>query len=1051
MQFFEQFTRQWLSAIEHERVEFAAQLVESHYPDEFVVDALRQADDKTVQVFNFEFQDHLCADPYQVFRHVLLTYGQEFGDDLIEQKISELTYSLHTEALLNWYRGNLYFREAPLIFEEISYELDELKNGLLALLDALSELRPFLLLLKRVNSAPSAILEFLSLLLDHQHASKRWMIAAFFSQRKGVKAAQQKPIWLSCLRAYERKGAVIPLHRQSDTRQSVEWQRASALKTFDEQYMMLMMAAEMFAFADVIEISDQIRSKYSDLRSGRLRFLKAYSLLMLGDLDDAAQEFAKVQNRLQATNDQNLFTASHFWQAICFTQLSYERYARAAQEQCEKLAIESMNARWYAMSQFISFYIDDHLAPHRVNEPYLLMVIHLLKVRGYRNHQIKLLTQLNSDAMADSDQGIHSQLENCKIALRYARTIKNCYAMSQVLQTIGNLRLRLGNHTQTQRLFELSLSVLERYRSDAQLAQVLNSLGYSLVGQEDFKRAWSYHDQALQLLLKERNYTEFSLTLYNFAWLYFQSGNLQRSLDAVNDLIQLMHIRHVESAAWLNLNDLCVFKGWLHTVLNQPIQARHCELRISQDYQHLRQSTLGKVVHAMLQARLAMFELRHQVALECTERAEQLLSCAHDLDTYTRLVVQLDLGLLLRALDKTDAADQLFSALRKQTHDLKLNTLAQRVSRAVLGFSPAVELMLPPITQPYYLLFELAKRDTDITNVQRELADLQQTNRLAELSSNTTDTNRFLKRFVDVLDRRIPANDIGVLIWRLSDEPFEDIAHSNGVSAERLDDWRNRLTNANGRVMQSLDPPNEAMMAWSLKMTTAAESWLVLAGSSQQVEIWNTSLISMIAQQLGLVLDRRLRESYLEYRNKTDLLTGALNRAGIFEQLKKHFQVMKRKPEQPFSLCYFDLDHFKYFNDRFGHELGDRLLTSLVSMVNHELRGSDDLGRIGGDEFIIMMRDTDQASAYALVERLRLSIAQPQWWLKLLVNDSSQAENPIPQQEWLSASFGLVTMTSWPEVGLERIELVAHSDKAMYEAKSQGKNCIVVRNYQTST
>jgi diguanylate cyclase (GGDEF)-like protein len=233
-------------------------------------------------------------------------------------------------------------------------------------------------------------------------------------------------------------------------------------------------------------------------------------------------------------------------------------------------------------------------------------------------------------------------------------------------------------------------------------------------------------------------------------------------------------------------------------------------------------------------------------------------------------------------------------------------------------------------------------------------------------------------------------------------------------------------------------------------MGAADVSWLVISGDTHQQAVWNESLMRLVAQQLGLILDRRLREAFLEHRNKTDLLTGVINRAGIYERLKKIFAQLKRQPTQSFALCYFDLDHFKYFNDQFGHELGDRVLENLVACIENQLRGGDELGRIGGDEFIILLRDSGAAEAKPLLERLRIAIASPDWWLPLLTDQDHYKSNPVPESEWISASFGVVVIDQWPTGGVNEIDLLAQGDAAMYEAKGSGRNCIVIRDYKVT-
>lgn len=100
-----------------------------------------------------------------------------------------------------------------------------------------------------------------------------------------------------------------------------------------------------------------------------------------------------------------------------------------------------------------------------------------------------------------------------------------------------------------------------------------------------------------------------------------------------------------------------------------------------------------------------------------------------------------------------------------------------------------------------------------------------------------------------------------------------------------------------------------------------------------------------------------------------DPLTGALTRGGFFRRAEKAVAIAKRRRE-PLALVMLDLDHFKDINDNHGHLVGDTVLTSLVSFLKLNLRASDDVGRYGGEEFVLLLRDITATDAQQLVSRL---------------------------------------------------------------------------------
>ncbi len=176
---------------------------------------------------------------------------------------------------------------------------------------------------------------------------------------------------------------------------------------------------------------------------------------------------------------------------------------------------------------------------------------------------------------------------------------------------------------------------------------------------------------------------------------------------------------------------------------------------------------------------------------------------------------------------------------------------------------------------------------------------------------------------------------------------------------------------------------------------------------------------------------RRAREAALRLA-RYDPLTGLYNRAHFFASMERELRLAERAG-RGFAVLMLDLDGLKPVNDTFGHHYGDRLLQGVTEVIQHSVRATDTPARYGGDEFVILLPDTDAGGAYVVGEKLRKDIAA----LSIRVNDRSVRT---------SVSVGLV---AYPEDGATVEELMAAVDAALYEAKRSGKDRIV--GYTTRT
>ena len=170
-----------------------------------------------------------------------------------------------------------------------------------------------------------------------------------------------------------------------------------------------------------------------------------------------------------------------------------------------------------------------------------------------------------------------------------------------------------------------------------------------------------------------------------------------------------------------------------------------------------------------------------------------------------------------------------------------------------------------------------------------------------------------------------------------------------------------------------------------------------------------------------------IEKSEYEKSSRTDPLTGCLNRAGFGSVLLRE-QENLTKNGSPVSFVLLDIDHFKYVNDTYGHNVGDEVLVNLTKLIQGKIRNSDSLVRWGGEEFVILCGETPIQNAQFLAEKLRVAIEKTQL---------------IPQQQ-ITCSFGISEMVQ----GEDPKRLFERADKALYASKEGGRNRVTSATYR---
>ena len=184
------------------------------------------------------------------------------------------------------------------------------------------------------------------------------------------------------------------------------------------------------------------------------------------------------------------------------------------------------------------------------------------------------------------------------------------------------------------------------------------------------------------------------------------------------------------------------------------------------------------------------------------------------------------------------------------------------------------------------------------------------------------------------------------------------------------------------------------------------------------LELNNINLEKKVEQRTQ-ELKKLLEE--LEALSLTDSLTGLANRRAFEQRLKMEWQRATRY-EHPLTVMLIDVDHFKRFNDDFGHQTGDHVLAQVGAILQQAVRTTDLACRYGGEEFVIILPDTPMDDALPIAHRIREQVADHRW-----------------EARQVTVSVGVAQLNQHKTPN----QLVSDADQALYEAKAAGRNQVI--------
>jgi diguanylate cyclase (GGDEF)-like protein len=293
----------------------------------------------------------------------------------------------------------------------------------------------------------------------------------------------------------------------------------------------------------------------------------------------------------------------------------------------------------------------------------------------------------------------------------------------------------------------------------------------------------------------------------------------------------------------------------------------------------------------------------------------------------------------------------------------------------------------------------------------------------------------------DALQRlRSESFSVVISVWQMPDIQGVELARRVRASSapgapyvilvstiESLDDWR---TGFESGVDDYLVKPIESKDLFA-RLYVAER--MIRAKASIGSELAELSRVKADLERLTLLHARTTEDvgrfcRDLEFANVqlkalsiTDSLTGLKHHREFQERLEDEVHRAKRY-DLPLSLIMLDVDHFKPFNDAYGHPAGDEVLRRLAKVLERQARETDIIARYGGEEFAIILGNTDREQAVTAAERLRAAVSEESW----------------PHRR-ITVSMGVSTLASAVKM---HQDLIAEADKALYASKSSGRNCI---------
>lgn len=1006
-------------------------------------------------------------DPYHPFLSFLKEYlaplSVEEQNAFLEQAA---VYQVQREIFSHYYTSGKARRSEEVITDELQYEKKCMLDGLRSQLAAVSADTALVFLIEDLQHAAAATLDLIRHLCSKQQDGRILLICTLRGVG-GFDDQEQGNHWQDFIDYVQRETTLLELYAGEEY--DTPGTETSLTLADGEMEQLLVRLQNAFLFLALEECREMGTKLLNTVMGGESGLQEGdYSALVrivgdayryLRDYENALIYYNLLLSAAQDTNDRLQLVDAYRRISITHHRKANPEDALRFAHQSLKLALETGDETRIFYSYLNMFLVQERFT--RESEEAQTDIFYNLEKLAQKLEMYNQLAHcygiISTFAARDpkSREDIEEKLIYCDLMINIARRYGNENRLSAAYHNKGMLHSGMGQHDQALEFYRQGEQIRLRLGNKLEIIRIFNGLGYGYYMAEDYRNAHSYYMRSLKLLRDIRNYDEIALTLYNLAHVYLATFHNEHAISCLEHVLQLMHILRMKNLPFHTLQEIytvtCIAYLKSGSLLDAYRYYKRC--RVNQDSANPEEAYYKKLLQALLCTEEEQYP-------EAEKHFQQARSQVEDGSSNLRRLLPrfyYEYGLLYRKQGKKEQAAELFSQgstvageLGYGYHQQSLEAARDSEAEHARSFDyPEEEMELEP-------LIEIARQQATMTRLHRKVAEINFLNNLLNIIHRERDVEHFIQQSISLINAN-SLTELSFLLFRSGQE--WKLVHSN-LEPVDLDFSVEELVAKLGRNRQEklllnlhkdprvrrIAPSLRSLIYLPLLREDQLSGCLLFASRNEGITLNEEDLriLALASKHFDLALQLKQANERLHRLATTDGLTGLYNRQELLKHLEAELLRLERINEPERAVCtllFMDLDNFKYYNDTFGHDIGDLILVQFAEVLRATTRQIDVIARFGGDEFLALLVETAPLDGERVARRVHTRLEEEDYFRSQI---EAQLGNKIriPARSRFGCSIGLIACR--PGNKLKSEELIKKADEALYKAKQAGKNCIKV-------
>ena len=756
-------------------------------------------------------------------------------------------------------------------------------------------------------------------------------------------------------------------------------------------------------------------------------------------------------NDLIDEQDEDEFTSTaYYYLARAFSAKKaislINKYCALAKKCYEK----DENNKYRALNAMLDFYYSKTTNSEDMVAKYQ-EALRLLEMQGYTNNYISLSVSVPWKLMNDVNAraAIDEGIDKC---LSLADKIDNQHLVSTACHWKGIICSHYGEINEALEWYDKCNEIRTKIGEIGPLLNIRNGLCYDSMCRAVYKRAYDLENGIVENLYNISDFSTVTDTLKNLSYALFYSRHFSEAYEVFNlisKFLQIFNMDDFSNNSFLpTINDMLLFKSIIDFDMGDFIHARVNHANIMQNVETVTKEDLPFIylIEAVLHADEKDLVSAEILFEKCIIAFKQIKSkMAHKI-----VFAYYEFAVCLHRMGYTNAAEKYMQLGFNVAVENGFEYFTKKSDRviSVQQYIDGVE-QFEPLKIDLAHLDEKAEKEQLLNLLHKRIHDYQFINKLKTSYIENLNIKKYLQTVL---------MDIGE--YTLADEIYFGAKDENGYKTYEFYSHRGEQTfteeiweklfksSRKSEIAQLVHKEKFNCFFGNISYADYTFGLIIIPSDKNPftADVVNTINIALSSIQSQVVIYKQ--EEHLMIMSSTDQLSRLKNRHAFQECISLESERIRRYQQRKdtviqMAVGFIDLDNFKYYNDTFGHNVGDLLIKSFSNLLRDTCRKIDFISRYGGDEFVIIMVDTNASEGERVYQRLNEKLESLNFFIpqiKALLKDENLE---IPREKYLGFSMGISTNHDVPDCdNLDQV--VQYADKALYYSKEHCKGSVTV-------